>query len=115
MRTRSETDADMELVYVVNVAAFPTSAEAELVNRLRESTDSFISLVAEEESRIVGHIFFSPVILGSEHHLKLMGLAPMAVCPENQKQAIGSALGESMLRRHHYGAIRCSTGPAGCC
>jgi len=99
MRTRSETDADMELVYAVNVAAFPTSAEAELVNRLRESTDSFISLVAEEESRIVGHILFSPVILGSEHHLKLMGLAPMAVCPENQKQAIGSALVEAGLKQ----------------
>jgi predicted N-acetyltransferase YhbS len=49
--------ADLESVYGVNAAAFPTSAEAELVIRLRESTDSFISLVAEDKGLIVGHIF----------------------------------------------------------
>ena len=65
---------DLESVYGVNAAAFPTSAEAELVNRLRESTDSFISLVAEDKGLIVGHIFFSPVILGTAHNLKLMVL-----------------------------------------
>lgn len=57
MHIRSETVADLESVYGVNAAAFPTSAEAELVIRLRESTDSFISLVAEDKGLIVGHIF----------------------------------------------------------
>ena len=62
------------------------------MNRLRESADSFISLVVEEEGQIVGHIFFSPVMLDTEPKLKLMGLGPMAVSPASQKQAIGSAL-----------------------
>ena len=74
VRIRSEAVTDLESVYGVNAAAFPTSAEAELVNRLRESTDSFISLVAEDKGLIVGHIFFSPVILGTAHNLKLMVL-----------------------------------------
>lgn len=93
MRIRSETDADLASVYAVNASAFPTSAEAKLVNRLRASADSFISPVAKEADLIIGHIFFSPVTLGTAHNLKLMGLAPMAVRPENQKQAIGSAPG----------------------
>ena len=97
--------ADLESVYGVNAAAFPTSAEAELVDRLRKSTDSFISLVAEEKDLIVGHIFLSPVILGTARDLKLMGLAPMAVRPENQKQAIGSALVEAGLKRCEQAGI----------
>jgi putative acetyltransferase len=51
-----------------------------------------VSLVAEENRNVVGHIMFSPVILSENPDLKVMGLAPMAVAPEHQRKGIGSAL-----------------------
>ena len=75
MRIRPEAEADRPAVRAVNEAAFETPAEADLV-----------------EGRIVGHILFSPVSLAEHAHLNLMGLAPMAVVPDCQRQGIGSAL-----------------------
>jgi putative acetyltransferase len=55
-------------------------------------------LVAARGERIVGHILFSPVkIEGDDSVVEGMGLAPMAVLPEYQRQRIGTALVESGL------------------
>jgi putative acetyltransferase len=52
-----------------------------------------LSLVAVEKEKIVGHILFSSAIIEGEHGVvKGMGLAPMAVLPEFQRQGIGSQL-----------------------
>lgn len=51
-----------------------------------------ISLVAELDSGVIGHILFSPVALSNHPGLSLMGLAPMAVVPEHQRTGVGSAL-----------------------
>ncbi len=51
-----------------------------------------ISLVAEENGAIVGHILFTPVTLEGYPDLKMMGLGPMAVVPEHQCKGLGSAL-----------------------
>lgn len=73
--------------------AFPTEAEALLVDLLRKQVDPIISLVAEKAGNgIVGHILFSPVVLKGHSDLKLMGLAPVAVVPEYQRKGIGTAL-----------------------
>jgi putative acetyltransferase len=76
----------------VNLAAFGMSAEADLVDALRGQVEPIVSLVAEEDGTIVGHIQFTPVTLVGHPQLKVMGLAPMAVVPARQRKRIGSAL-----------------------
>ena len=62
---REETNADRNAIYEINAAAFPTEAEAKLVDALRVSADPFVSLVAEEDDEIIGNIVFTPVALAS--------------------------------------------------
>jgi putative acetyltransferase len=99
MLIREEKESDWEEVFRVNQAAFDTSAEAHLVNSLREQCHPIVSLVGEEERKIIGHILFSPVRLLGHPSLYLMGLAPMAVLPEYQRKGIGSALVKSGLEK----------------
>ena len=90
--TRAEGEEDRVAVRAVNESAFETLAEAALVDALRDQARPNISLVAEEAGAVVGHIMFSPVVLPEHAELAMMGLAPMAVSPEHQRQGIGSAL-----------------------
>ena len=83
---------DWLAVHAVNVSAFETPLEADLVDALREQARPLVSLVAEDDRALVGHIMFSPVSLSGNPALKVMGLAPMAVLPERQRQGIGTAL-----------------------
>jgi putative acetyltransferase len=92
MLIRPEEPKDYKAVHSVNVSAFETPTEANLVDVLREKAHPIVSLVAEDESKIVGHIMFSPVSLTGHKNLKIMGLAPMAVLPEQQRKGIGSML-----------------------
>ncbi len=89
---RPERSADEASVRIVNRSAFETSAEADLVDALREQADPTISLVADDGGSIVGHIFFSPVTLSGHAAPSIMGLAPMAVLPAAQRRGIGSSL-----------------------
>ena len=98
MIIREEQPSDIEKIWKVNVEAFETIAEANLVNSLRDSGCTFISLVAETETKVVGHILFTPVELsGNKNNLKIMGLAPMAVLSQYQNKGIGSKLVETGL------------------
>ncbi len=92
MLIRAEKENDRDAVYAVNVSAFETPSEADLVDALRDQAQPIVSLVAEENGEVVGHIMFSPVSLTGHPHLKAMGLAPMAVTLEHQRKGIGSAL-----------------------
>jgi putative acetyltransferase len=88
---RPERSVDADPIRAVTAAAFPTQAEATLVDALRRHRASVISLVAEDGGRVVGHILFSRVTLdGSDQ--RMLGLAPMAVSPGRQRQGIGSEL-----------------------
>ncbi len=89
---RAEKKDDQDAIFAVNASAFETPAEATLVDMLREQAQPIVSLVAEDQGNVVGHIMFSPVSLSENHDLKVMGLAPMAVAPEHQRKGIGSAL-----------------------
>jgi putative acetyltransferase len=90
---RPETPEDHPHVRDVNEQAFGQAVEADLVDRLRKACPDTLSLVADDEGRIVGHIFFSPVAIdGAGRRMQGMGLAPMGVRPDRQKQGIGSAL-----------------------
>ena len=92
MIIRPEKENDRDVVFAINVSAFETPSEATLVDVLREHAQPVVSIVAEENRNVVGHIMFSPVILSENPDLKVMGLAPMAVAPEHQRKGIGSAL-----------------------
>ncbi len=92
MLIRAEKENDRDAVFAVNGSAFETPAEATLVDLLREQARPVVSLVAEDQGNVVGHIMFSPVVLSGNPDLKVMGLAPMAVAPEHQRKGIGSAL-----------------------
>ncbi|QQS44881.1 MAG: N-acetyltransferase [Acidobacteriota bacterium] len=90
---RQERAGDEEAIHRVVEAAFGGSAEAELVDELRKAGLATISLIAEVDREIVGHILFSPVRLEPEAgDLRLLGLAPMAVSPGRQRSGIGSGL-----------------------
>ena len=88
---RSEWAADHEAVHRIHKEAFGQPGEAELVRALRPGP--CISLVAERDGSVVGHILFTPVEVEGEDGLTgAMGLGPMAVEPGSQRQGIGSAL-----------------------
>src|SRR5262245_26783884 len=90
---RPERPSDAADVRAVHVAAFPTPAEANLVDALRSAGHASVSLVAEADGKIVGHILFSPMSI-AEHPAITdgLGLAPLAVLPALQRRGIGAAL-----------------------
>jgi len=95
---RIESQEDIHQVYLLNEQAFEQPAEANIVDKLRLSCPEYLSLVAEDDQKIVGHILFTPVVLEHSHgNIQGMGLAPMAVSPDRQKQGIGSRLVEKGL------------------
>ena len=99
MIIREERQDDAERIRRVNLAAFETSTEADLVDALRRQAIPLVSLVAEDDANIIGHILFSPVTLASNPGLSLMGLAPMAVVPTRQRQGVGTTLVRAGLER----------------
>ncbi|MCK6455296.1 MAG: N-acetyltransferase [Phycisphaerae bacterium] len=72
------------------MSAFPTAAEAGLVDALRAAGRLTVSLVAETADQVVGHVAFSPVSLAAPTHA--LGLAPVAVLPGYQRRGIGGKL-----------------------
>ncbi len=90
---RPETPSDLALIRHVNQAAFGQDAEADLVERLRANGNLTLSLVAELDGQLVGHIAFSPVVVeANPMDVAVVGLAPVAVSPNYQRSGIGSLL-----------------------
>jgi len=95
---REEQPGDRATVHRINREAFGQDAEADLVDRLRANGKATLSLVAEQDDRIVGHILFSPVTIeAAGGAVTVQGLAPMAILPSHQRQGIGSRLVERAL------------------
>jgi putative acetyltransferase len=94
MMIRPEQPPDLPAIRRVNEAAFDRPDEADIVDRLRARGAITLSLVAEIEGGVVGHVLFSPVRLqdpaGPDY--TGVGLGPVAVLPAHQRQGIGSAL-----------------------
>ena len=104
---RNEYYDDLEQIRFVNEQAFGQTAEADLVDRLRDSEQVVLSLVAEADRKVVGHILFSPVsIKGAD--IRLAALGPMAVLPVHQRHGIGTLLvreGLEMVQSLGYQAV----------
>jgi putative acetyltransferase len=95
---RNEKPDDITIIRKVNEAAFDTSAEAGLVDALRDNDAISLSLVALLNESIVGHILFSPVVIESkDSNLDAVGLGPMSILPAYQGRGIGSRLVEAGL------------------
>ncbi|MGD8388868.1 MAG: N-acetyltransferase [Desulfobacteraceae bacterium] len=103
MKIRNETDADVNPVTEVTVAAFETleisnHTEQFIIEALRAAKALTLSLVAEVDGRVVGHIAFSPVTV-SDGTMHWYGLGPVSVLPEYQRKGIGKALIQKGLSR----------------
>ena len=91
---RKEEEKDHKQIYEVNKLAFQQENESKLIEKIRKS-ENFIpelSIVAEIDNRIVGHILFSKIKIIGDSDYESLALAPMAVIPEFQKRGIGSEL-----------------------
>jgi putative acetyltransferase len=98
LHIRQETPAAQDAIRHVNRVAFGQDEEARLVDALQDGGHVRLSLVAERESQVVGHILFSTLpIITEAGTVPALALAPMAVLPAFQNQGIGSALVRSGL------------------
>jgi len=100
---RDETDADVNAIAEVTVAAFKTleisnHTEQFIIEALRAAKALTLSLVAEVDGRVVGHIAFSAVTI-SDGTMHWYGLGPVSVLPEYQRKGIGKALIQEGLSR----------------
>ena len=100
---RKETAADIETITAVTAAAFkdhPISQQTEpfIIHALRAAGALALSLVAELDGRLVGHVAFSPITI-SDGTQGWYGLGPVSVLPDVQKQGIGTALINDGLSR----------------
>jgi putative acetyltransferase len=96
---RPENSDDIDLIRTVHRLAFGRDDEARLVDGLRAQGYNRLSLVADLEGRVVGHIVFSDLpIVTPQGTIPSLSLAPLAVIPEHQRQGIGSSLARESLR-----------------
>jgi putative acetyltransferase len=110
---RDETVADADVITAVTVAAFATLEISErteqfVIKALRAAGALTLSLVAEVDGRVVGHIAASPVTI-SDGTGGWYGLGPLSVLPECQRRGIGRALMLEVISRLRKLGVR------GCC
>jgi putative acetyltransferase len=90
---RPEQPGDREHIRKGNEAAFARTDEADLVENLHAEGAVLLSLVAEVDSQIAGHILFSRMTIETpQGPVAAVSLAPMAVLPDHQGRGIGSQL-----------------------
>ena len=109
---RNETAADVPAIEAVTIAAFlnaPHTSHTEqfIVNALRKAGFLTISLVADAEGTVIGHVAVSPVSV-SDGVSGWFGLGPISVMPRHQRRGVGSRLMHEALR------ILRERGAAGC-
>jgi putative acetyltransferase len=110
---RRETEDDIEGITEVTTAAFATleisnQTEHLVVLALRAANALTLSLVAELDQRVIGHIAFSPISI-SDGTQNWYGLGPVSVLPEYQRMGVGKALIQEGLKQLQ------ALGAKGCC
>ncbi len=99
---RPETPADLPAIRALITEAFAraehaSGTEAVIVDALRASGELALSLLAEQDGRVIGHVAFSPVVIDGAS--EWYGLGPVAVAPNRQGAGVGAALIEAGLAR----------------
>lgn len=102
IQIRNETAADVSIIAAVTASAFlhaPHTSHTEhfIVNALRKAGQLTISLVAEADGTVIGHVAISPVSI-SDGARNWYGLGPISVAPEYQRRGVGSRLMRQALR-----------------
>lgn len=100
---RNEHADDIENIFNLTQLAFLNAAHTDhtehlIVNALRDANQLTISVVAELDRQIIGHVAISPVEIssGAQHWY---GLGPISVAPEYQQQGVGKALIQHALQQ----------------
>lgn len=112
MILRNETAGDVESIAEVTIAAFAdhsvsNQTEQFIIKALRAAGALALSLVAEVDGRVVGHVAFSAVSI-SDGAEGWYGLGPVSVLPEMQRQGIGKSLvNEGLSRLKKLGGAGC--------
>lgn len=108
MTIRPETTADFASIRHVTKQAFGRPLEADIIDALRGNDRVILSLVAIHENQVAGHILFFPMSIQGEQLHPAIGLGPMAVLPQYQKQGLGSALileGLKQLQQQQHSGV----------
>ena len=109
---RSEARADIQSIRSLTEAAFDgvehsSQTEGAIIDALRQAGALSISLVAEQDDRIIGHVAFSPVLIDGEER-GWFGLGPVSVLPSLQRSGVGTALiSEGLKQLKRWGASGC--------
>ncbi|WP_417910950.1 GNAT family N-acetyltransferase [Candidatus Electronema sp. PJ] len=109
---RDEKRADIAAISEVTMAAFKSleishHTEQFIIEALRAANALTLSLVAEIQGRVVGHIAFSPITI-SDGSPNWYGLGPVSVLPEYQRRGVGKSLiREGLARLHNLKAKGC--------
>lgn len=88
MEIRPESPNDYPHIQSIHLKSFPNATEADLVDRLRSDSYAVISLVAQEDDQLVGHVMFSRM----SAPFRALGMAPVAVLPDWRRKGIAAAL-----------------------
>lgn len=99
MLIRDEQAGDVDAIRTLVALAFATDAEARLIDDLRTAGRLTISLAAVSNSRIVGHIAFSPVAATIGASSIGLGLAPLSVVEAERRRGVGASLVRAGLER----------------
>ncbi len=112
MFIRDQTPFDIDVITEITAAAFAdcphgNHTEQFIIHALRKARALSVSLVAEFDGRVVGHIAFSPVTIGGQF-CDWYGMGPVSVRPDCQRRGIGKSLIEAgLLRLREAGAKGC--------
>ena len=113
IQLRHETPDDIAAIEAVTVAAFanaPHTSHTEqfIVRALRAADELTLSIVAEEQGQVAGHVALSPVTITDDRGRRAegwYGLGPISVLPARQGQGVGSRLMEQALAIHAAGCV----------
>jgi len=98
MIIRHEEPQDTAAIRQVNEQAFGGTGEANAIDALRDRDQLTLSLVAVQDDMVIGHLLFTPATIETADQVwPALGLAPLSVLPEYQRQGIGTALMEAGL------------------
>jgi putative acetyltransferase len=112
IRIRKEEPTDVAAIEAVTIAAFQHAAHTDhteqfIVAALRKAGQLSVSLVADRNGAVIGHVAVSPVTI-SDVAADWFGLGPISVAPAYQRQGVGVQLMEqAMVKLRELGASGC--------